>query len=191
MDGLTAGFAVCGSFCTIKESISQISVLKDMGFKIIPILSDTVYNTDNRFNNAKDLIEKIETTTDNKIIHTITGAEPIGPKKLLDILIISPCTGNTLAKLANGITDTSVTMAAKAHLRNNRPIVIAIATNDALGASAINIGKLLNTKNIYFVPFGQDDPYGKNNSLISDFKQIPETVKSALAGKQLQPILLK
>ncbi len=191
MDGLTAGFAICGSFCTIKESISQITVLKNMGLKIIPILSDAVYSTDNRFNNAKDLKEKIEELTENKIIHTITEAEPIGPKRLLDILIISPCTGNTLAKLAGGITDTSVTMAAKAHLRNNRPIVIALATNDALGASAINIGKLLNTKNIYFVPFGQDDPHGKNNSLISDFKQIPETVKSALNGKQIQPILLK
>lgn len=191
MNGLTVGYAVCGSFCTIADSLKQLPVLKDMGMNIIPILSNTVYSTDNRFNNAQNLRDDIEKITGNKIIHTITGAEPIGPKKLLDILIISPCTGNTLAKLANGITDTSVTMAAKAHLRNNRPIVLAIATNDALGASAINIGKLLNTKNIYFVPFGQDDPYGKNNSLISDFNKIPETIEKALKGEQLQPILLK
>ena len=134
---------------------------------------------------------KIEKLCNNKALHSIVDAEPIGPKKLLDVLIISPCTGNTLAKIANGITDTSVTMAAKAHLRNNRPIVLAIATNDALGASAINIGKLLNTKNIFMVPFGQDDPFGKNNSLISDFSKIPETVSAALEGKQLQPIFLK
>lgn len=191
LNGLTAGYAVCGSFCTIADSLKQIPVLKDMGMNIIPILSNTVYSTDNRFNNAQNLRDDIEKLSGNKIIHTITGAEPIGPKKLLDILIISPCTGNTLAKLANGITDTSVTMAAKAHLRNNRPIVLAIATNDALGASAINIGKLLNTKNIYFVPFGQDDPIGKNNSLISDFEKIPQTVEKALNGEQLQPILLK
>ncbi len=191
LNGLTAGYAVCGSFCTMADSLKQIPVLKDMGMNVIPILSNTVYSTDNRFNNAQTLCDDIEKLSGNKIIHTITGAEPIGPKKLLDVLIISPCTGNTLAKLANGITDTSVTMAAKAHLRNNRPIVLAIATNDALGASAVNIGKLLNTKNIYFVPFGQDDPHGKNNSLISDFEKIPETVKKALNGEQLQPILLK
>ncbi len=191
MNGLTAGFAVCGSFCTIKESLEQIPVLRNSGMEILPILSNTVYSTDNRFNLANELRERIEELTQNKIIHTITQAEPIGPKKLLDILIISPCTGNTLAKLANGITDTSVTMAAKAHLRNNRPVVLAIATNDALSASAINIGKLLNTKNIYFVPFGQDDPFGKNTSLISDFGQIPQTVEKALKGEQLQPILLK
>ncbi len=191
MDGLTAGYALCGSFCTISESIEQIPVLQNMGLNIIPILSNTVYSTDNRFNNARELCERIESITKHKIIHTVTEAEPIGPKRLLDILIISPCTGNTLAKLANGITDTSVTMAAKAHLRNSRPIVISIATNDALGASAINIGKLLNTKNIYFVPFGQDDPFGKNNSLISDFTKTPQAVSSALKGEQIQPILLK
>lgn len=191
MNGLTAGFAVCGSFCTIKESIEQIPILRRMGMNVLPIFSNTVYSTDNRFNKADELKERVEKLTDNKVIHTIPEAEPIGPKKLLDVLIISPCTGNTLAKLAGGITDTSVTMAAKAHLRNNRPIVLAIATNDALGASAINIGKLLNTKNIFFVPFGQDDPLGKNNSLISDFSKIPETVEKALNGEQLQPILLK
>lgn len=191
MQILTVGFAICGSFCTISESITQIPVLKEKGYNVIPIFSSTVFLTDNRFNKADELISKVEGMTNNHVIHTIEGAEPIGPKKLLDVLVISPCTGNTLAKLANGITDTTVTMAAKAHLRNNRPVVLAIATNDALGASAINIGKLLNTKNIFFVPFGQDDPFDKNNSLISDFSLLPETIELALKGQQIQPILLK
>lgn len=191
MEGLTVGYALCGSFCTISRAVKQIPVLRGKGMNIIPIMSPIVYNTDNRFNTAKELKEEVENITGNDIIHTVEAAEPIGPKKLLDVLIISPCTGNTLAKLANAVTDTSVTMAAKAHLRNNRPVVLCIATNDALGASAINIGKLLNTKNIYFVPFGQDDPYKKNNSLISDFNLIPQTVELALKGEQIQPILLK
>ena len=165
MEGLTLGYALCGSFCTIAEAVKQISFLKEAGANIIPIMSPVVYNTDTRFNKADELKNTIRELTDNEIIYTIAGAEPIGPKKLLDALIISPCTGNTLAKLANAVTDTSVTMAAKAHLRNNRPLILSIATNDALGGSAINIGKLLNTKNVYFVPFGQDDPYKKNNSL--------------------------
>ncbi len=190
MEGLTFGYALCGSFCTIAESVKQISVLKESGADIIPIMSPVVYSTDTRFNKAEELKKQIVDLTGHDIIHTIEGAEPIGPKKLLDALIISPCTGNTLAKLANAVTDTSVTMAAKAHLRNNRPLILAIATNDALGGSAINIGKLLNTKNVYFVPFGQDDPYKKNNSLISDFTRIPKTVKKALNGEQLQPILI-
>ncbi len=190
MKKITAGYAICGSFCTIAKSVEQIPLLKEKGFNIIPIMSPCVYNTDNRFNNAEELRKKVTDICENNIIHTIPEAEPIGPKKMLDILIISPCTGNTLAKLANGITDSSVTMAAKAHLRNNRPIVLSIATNDALGASAVNIGKLLNTKNIYFVPFGQDDPMGKNNSLISDFSKTYDTVCDAFEGKQIQPILL-
>ena len=191
MHGLTAGYALCGSFCTIADSVKQIEKLTSSNIKVIPIMSEVVYNTDNRFNKADDLREKIKLLTGNEIIHTITGAEPIGPKKLLDILIVSPCTGNTLAKIANGITDSSVTMAVKAHLRNNRPVVLAIATNDALGGSAVNIGKLLNTKNIYFVPFGQDDPIGKNNSLIADFDKTLETIFAAINGEQLQPILIK
>ncbi len=191
MHGLTAGYALCGSFCTIADSVKQIEKLTSSNIKVIPIMSEVVYNTDNRFNKADELREKIKLLTGNEIIHTITGAEPIGPKKLLDILIVSPCTGNTLAKIANGITDSSVTMAVKAHLRNNRPVVLAIATNDALGGSAVNIGKLLNTKNIYFVPFGQDDPIGKNNSLIADFDKTLETIFAAINGEQLQPILIK
>lgn len=191
MHGLTAGYALCGSFCTIADSVKQIETLTNSNIKVIPIMSEVVYNTDNRFNKADELREKVKKITGNEIIHTITGAEPIGPKKMLDVLIVSPCTGNTLAKIANGITDSSVTMAVKAHLRNNRPVILAIATNDALGGSAVNIGKLLNTKNIYFVPFGQDDPIGKNNSLISDFNKTLETVFAALNGEQIQPILLK
>lgn len=191
MHGLTAGYALCGSFCTIADSVKQIEKLTSSNIKVIPIMSEVVYNTDNRFNKADELREKIKLLTGNEIIHTITGAEPIGPKKLLDILIVSPCTGNTIAKIANGITDSSVTMAVKAHLRNNRPVVLAIATNDALGGSAVNIGKLLNTKNIYFVPFGQDDPIGKNNSLIADFDKTLETIFAAINGEQLQPILIK
>lgn len=190
MPGITAGYALCGSFCTIAESVKQLEILKKNKINLIPIMSEVVYNTDNRFNKADDLREKVVGITENQIIHSITGAEPIGPKKLLDVLIVSPCTGNTLAKIANGITDSSVTMAVKAHLRNNRPVVLGIATNDALGASAVNIGKLLNTKNIYFIPFGQDDPKGKNNSLIADFDKTLETMFAALSGEQLQPILI-
>lgn len=191
MKGLTAGYAFCGSFCTMSNAVKELENLKQSGLNIIPIMSQAVYQTDTRFGKAADLQEKVKEITGNDIIHTLSAAEPIGPKKLLDILIISPCTGNTLAKLANGITDSPVTMAAKAHLRNNRPIVLCIATNDALGASAVNIGKLLNTKNIYFVPFGQDDPHDKNNSLISDFAKLKSTAESALIGKQIQPILLR
>ncbi len=191
MKGITVGFALCGSFCTIAEVTVQIKALIDSGYKIIPIMSPIVYSTDNRFNKAAELRERIENLCGNKIIHTIEGAEPIGPKKLLDVLIVAPCTGNTLAKLANGITDTSVTMAVKAHLRNGRPVVIAPATNDGLSASAQNIGRLLNCKNIYFVPYGQDDAIGKPTSLIADFTQIPKTVNFALEGKQIQPLLIK
>lgn len=191
MNNITVGYAMCGSFCTIAESLEQLKALIAAGYRVIPIMSEIVYNTDNRFNKADELKETVMSITGEKIIHTIPGAEPIGPKKLLDALIIAPCTGNTLAKLANAITDTSVTMAAKAHLRNNRPLILGIATNDALGASAVNIGKLLNTKNIYFVPFGQDDAIKKNNSLICDFSLIIPTLEDALQAKQIQPILLK
>ncbi len=190
MKGLTAGFALCGSFCTIKQATEQIKALTSVGYNIIPIMSPIVYSTDNRFNKADDLKREIEEICKNKIIHTVEGAEPIGPKKLLDVLIVAPCTGNTLAKLALGITDTSVTMAVKAHLRNGRPVVIAPATNDGLSASAQNIGRLQNCKNIYFVPYGQDDATGKPTSLIADFKKIPETVKLSLEGKQIQPLLI-
>jgi dipicolinate synthase subunit B len=191
MKDITLGYAFCGSFCTIKQSLSALEQLCRLPIKVKPIMSEIVYKTDTRFGTANELIEKVEEFCKEKIIHTIAGAEPIGPKNLLDILVVAPCTGNTLAKTANGITDTPVTMAIKAHLRNNKPVVLGIATNDALGASAKNIGLLHNTKNIYFVPYGQDDPYSKNNSLVCDFTRITETVEAALEGKQIQPVFLK
>ena len=191
MKDITLGYAFCGSFCTIKQSLSALEQLCQLPIKVKPIMSEIVYKTDTRFGTANELIEKVEELCKDKIIHTIAGAEPIGPKNLLDILVVAPCTGNTLAKTANGITDTPVTMAIKAHLRNNKPVVLGIATNDALGASAKNIGLLHNTKNIYFVPYGQDDPHSKNNSLVCDFTRITETVEAALEGKQIQPVFLK
>ena len=191
MKDKTVGFALCGSFCTFKKAIPQIKALCDEGYKVIPIMSGAAYSTDTRFGAARDFIDEIESICGEKIIHTITGAEPIGPKKLLDALVIAPCTGNTLGKMANGITDTSVTLAAKAHLRNSRPVIIAVSTNDALGAAANNIGMLLNSKNIYFVPMKQDDCEGKPNSVVADFSLIPETVETVLTkGKQPQPVLL-
>ena len=191
MQNITLGYALTGSFCTIKESVKALKTLKnDYDIKIIPIFSEVVYSTNTRFGNANDLINEVEDICKEKVIHSIVGAEPIGPKNLLDILVVAPATGNTLAKNALGITDSTVTMAIKAHLRNNKPVVLGIATNDALGASAKNIGLLHNTKNIYFVPYRQDDPQGKNNSLICDFALIPQTVEQALLGKQLEPIFI-
>lgn len=190
MKKIVLGYAFCGSFCTIKQSLEALKELVNQGYAVKPIMSQIVYNTDTRFCKAKDLIEEVENLCGEKIINTIAAAEPIGPKNLLDIIVVAPCTGNTLAKTALGITDTPVTMAVKAHLRNNKPVVLAIATNDALGASAKNIGLLHNTNNIYFVPYGQDDPYSKNNSLVCDFSKIPETVSKALKGEQIQPIFI-
>ena len=191
MEKETVGFALCGSFCTFKKVIPQMKKLVDEGYKVIPIMSHTAYNTDTRFGKAKDFNDEIEKICKEEIIHTITGAEPIGPKELLDVLVIAPCTGNTLGKLANGISDTSVTLATKAHLRNQRPVMIAVSTNDALGTSAKNIGLLMNSKNIYFVPMEQDDYINKPNSIVADFKYIPDTVREVLATKsQPQPILL-
>lgn len=191
MKSVTIGYAICGSFCTVAESVRILEELsKNEDIKIIPIMSEIVYHSDTRFGKAADLIEKVEKLCNRPVIHDIPSAEPIGPKNLLDIIVVAPCTGNTAAKIALGITDTPVTMAVKAHLRNNKPAVIGLATNDALGASSKNIGLLQNTKNIFFVPYGQDDPYSKNNSLVCDFKQIPQTLEAALEGRQLQPILL-
>ncbi len=191
MEKETVGFALCGSFCTFKKVIPQMKKLVDEGYKVIPIMSHTAYNTDTRFGKAKEFNDEIEKICKEEIIHTITGAEPIGPKELLDVLVVAPCTGNTLGKLANGISDTSVTLATKAHLRNGRPVIIAVSTNDALGAAAKNIGLLMNSKNIYFVPMEQDDYINKPNSIVADFRYIPDTVREVLAtNKQPQPILL-
>lgn len=187
----TVGFAMCGSFCTFKKVIPQIKKLISSGYRVIPIMSAVAYTTDTRFGKSKDFNDEIENICNEKIIYTISGAEPIGPKMLLDVLVIAPCTGNTLGKLANGITDTSVTLAAKAHLRNGRPIIIAVSTNDALGTSAKNIGMLMNSKNVYFVPMKQDDYINKPNSIVANFEYIPDTVENVLATeKQPQPILL-
>lgn len=191
MSKANVGFALCGSFCTFKKVIPQIEALISAGFHVVPIMSGVSYSTDTRFGKAEDFIKQIEDITGGKIIHTIIGAEPIGPKKLLDALIIAPCTGNTLGKMANGITDTAVTLAAKAHLRNGRPIIIAVSTNDALGAAAKNIGLLMNSKNVYFVPMRQDDPEDKPNSIVADFTKIPETLNSVLKeGKQNEPLFI-
>lgn len=189
MKDKTIGFALTGSFCTFKKVISALSSLKETGADILPIMSQNAYLTDTRFGAAKDFVAEIESITGHSVIHTISGAEPIGPKNLLDALIIAPCTGNTLAKLAGGVTDTSVTMAAKATLRNRNPVIVAVSTNDGLGGSAANIGRLLNTENIYFVPFGQDDPFNKTKSLVADMTKINETVKKALESVQIQPVL--
>ena len=182
------GFALCGSFCTFAEVIPQIETLRKLNYDIVPIMSEIAYNTDTRFGRAEEFISRIETVCKHEILHTIPQVEPIGPKKMLDLLIVAPCTGNTAAKLANGITDTSVTMAAKSHLRNGRPLVIAVSTNDGLTGAAKNIGGLLNYRNVYLVPFRQDDPLKKPRSLMADFTLIPEAVEAALKGEQLQPI---
>ena len=157
---------------------------------VTPIVSETVASTDTRFGTAHDFMREMERICGRRVISTVAGAEPIGPKELLDVLVICPCTGNTLAKLAHGVTDTSVTMAAKAHLRNGRPLVLALATNDGLGASAPNLGAMLGRKNVYLVPFGQDDCVGKPTSLVADFSLVPDTVAAACRGEQAQPVLL-
>lgn len=190
LEGKTIGFAMTGSFCTFKTVVAELENLKKTGANIIPIMSQNAYETDTRFGTAESFVQALTDITGNEIIHTIKDAEPIGPKKLLDALIIAPCTGNTLGKLANGITDTPVTLAAKAHLRNERPLVIAVSTNDGLGASGPNIMSLLNRKNLYFVPFGQDDPIKKKNSLVAHMDLITVTTKFALDGEQFQPVLV-
>lgn len=177
------------SFCTFKHAIAAAQLLKDTGAEIYPIMSETSYTTDTRFGTCEEFRKQLRAVCKRDVIHTIRDAEPIGPKSLLDALVILPCTGNTLAKLAHGIADSSVTLAAKAHLRNNRPIIIAVSTNDGLGAAAQNIGRLLARKQIYFVPFRQDDCINKPNSLIADFTKLPQTVSAALSGRQLQPVL--
>ncbi len=190
MDSLTVGFALCGSFCTFEKAIEQMKYLKIKGINIVPIMSFNAFSTDTRFGKASEHIEKIERICEKKIIATIPEAEPIGPQKTLDIMLIEPCTGNTIAKLANGITDTPVTLAAKAHLRNERPLLIAVSTNDALSIAASNIGRLLNNRNIYLVPMKQDDCVKKPRSVVADFSQTYVSILNSLEGKQLQPIFI-
>lgn len=178
-----------GSFCTFARVIRELENLAATGASVYPIMSQTAYGTDTRFGTADSFRTKIEMICGNPIIKTVKEAEPIGPKSFLDLLIIAPCTGNTLAKLAAGITDTGVTMAAKAHLRGGKPVLIAVSTNDGLGNSAKNIGALLNYKGIYLVPFGQDDCIKKPNSLVADMAKILPAAEYALEFKQLQPVL--
>lgn len=183
------GFAICGSFCTHARILAELERLCKEYENVLPIVSGACQSTDTRFGTAQEFLAALERLTGHTPIHSIRDAEPIGPKKLLDVLVIAPCTGNTLGKLAGGITDTAVTMAAKSHLRNQRPVVIAMASNDGLSGAAKNIGELLVRKGYYFVPFGQDDPDRKPCSLMADFTLIGETVRAALEGRQLQPLL--
>lgn len=184
------GFAMCGSYCTHKQSLKQLEELISNGYDVIPVVSENVYSTDTRFGRAVDLTERLKELCGKECIHTVVGAEPLGPSIKLDALIISPCTGNTLAKMAQGITDTAVSMAAKAHLRSDRPLIISLASNDALSANLKNIATLLNRKCVYFVPMHQDDPEGKPHSLIADFTLLPATLDAALKGRQYQKIFI-
>ena len=183
------GFALCGSFCTFDRVIGVMEQMTDAGMNVFPIMSETAAGTDTRFGGAADFRARIERACGRPVIRTLRDAEPIGPKKLLDVLVIAPCTGNTLGKLASGIADSAVTLAAKAHLRNERPVVIAVSTNDALAANAVNIGALMNRRNVYFVPMTQDDPAKKPRSVVACMERIPETAEAALAGLQLQPMI--
>ena len=186
---MNVGFAMCGSFCTYSQ-VFPVMELLSRDYNLIPIFSEASYSIDSRFGTAKEHIHAAVEICGREPLHTIAQVEPIGPKKLLDALIVAPCTGNTLAKLAHSIADGPVTMAAKSHLRNGRPVMIAVSTNDALGGAAENIGKLMARKNIYFVPFGQDDPVKKPTSMVADFSRIPQTLEAALEGRQIQPMLL-
>lgn len=191
LEGKNVGFALTGSFCTFRKTIDEMKKLASMNnTSIFPIMSFNSFNLDTKFGKATDFQKEIEEITGHKIIHSIATAEPIGPKKMFDILIVAPCSGNTIAKLANDIINTPVTMAVKSHLRNNRPVVIAISTNNGLSGAAENIGKLLNRKNYYFVPFKQDNPITKPHSIVFDSTYIKKTLEYALDGEQIQPILL-
>ncbi|MED5016944.1 dipicolinate synthase subunit B [Paenibacillus chibensis] len=189
--GKTVGYAITGSHCTLEEIMPQVKRFVDEGAKVVPIVSNSVQVTDTRFGTAQNWLQQLRDITGNDIISSIVDAEPLGPSKLLDVLVIAPCTGNTTSKLANAMTDTPVLMAAKAQMRNLRPLVLAISTNDGLGLNAANIAKLLVTKNIYFVPFGQDNPLQKPNSLVAQMDLIPEACYAALEGRQLQPMILQ
>lgn len=184
------GYGITGSFCTFAKTRKEVVRLKEMGANVIPIFSYQAQKCDTRFGNAKEFVEGISEITGNEGIRTMQQAEPIGPNNFLDIMVIAPCTGNSAAKLCNGITDTPVLMAAKAHMRNGKPLVIAISTNDALGMNFKTIGALMNMKNIYFVPFGQDNYKSKPNSMIAKMELLPETIEAAMRGKQIQPILV-
>ena len=183
------GFAICGSFCN-HSRVMQIYEQLAGKYELLPVVSENAARYDTRFGTAEQLLERVEALAGRRAVYTLVEAEPLGPSNAMDLLVIAPCTGNTLAKLAQGITDGPVTMAAKSHLRNGKPVVLAVATNDGLSASAPHIAALLNRKNYYFVPFGQDDPERKPASLVADFGLLEDTVKAALEGRQLQPLLV-
>lgn len=184
------GFAMCGSYCTHRHSIEQLELLLKDGYDVLPIVSENVYSTDTRFGKATELKQKLFELCGKECIHTVVDAEPLGPGIMLEALIISSCTGNTLAKMAQGITDTAVSMAAKAHLRGDRPLIIALASNDALSSNLKNIATMLNRKCVYFVPMFQDDPCNKPHSLIADFSRLRPTLNAALTGMQYQKIFI-
>ncbi len=190
MEQLRVGFAFCGSFCTYDQAMVALEQVQARYGDVTPIISEKSADTDTRFGNAHDFMREMQRICDKRVIDSIKKAEPIGPQKLLDVLVIAPCTGSTLARLAGGFSDTSVTMAAKAMWRNGRPVILAVSTNDGLSGSAKNIGQLQDKKNTYFVPYRQDDPQKKPTSLVADFTLIPDTIDAALAGRQLQPLLL-
>ena len=183
----TVGFAMCGSFCTLGKAMEQMEQLREK-YSVLPVMSQNVYETDTRFGKAREFIEKAEKLSGRQVLHTIVEAEPIGPKGLVDAMVVCPCTGNTLSKIAGGITDTSVTMAVKSSLRIGIPVLLCVASNDSLGASGANIARLMNTKNIFFVPLSQDDPVKKPFSLVADFSLLPESLEAALEKRQLQPV---
>lgn len=187
---MNIGFAMCGSFCTYAE-VFPVMELLSRDYQITPIFSTAAYTIGSRFGSAAEHIQTAAEICGREPLHTIEAVEPIGPKKLLDALVIAPCTGNTLAKLAHAIADGPVTMAAKSHLRNGRPVIVAVSTNDGLAGAAENIGRLLAKKHYYFVPFGQDDANGKPTSLVADFSRLPQTLEAALEGRQLQPVLIR
>ena len=190
MEKVRVGFAFCGSFCTYSEVMPALERARARYGDVTPIVSEKSAGTDSRFGPAHEFLREMERICDRRVIDSIPKAEPIGPQKLLDVLVIAPCTGSTLARLANGFSDTAVTMAAKAMWRNGRPVVIAVSTNDGLGASAKNIGLLMEKKHVFFVPYRQDDPVGKPTSLVADFSRINDAVDAALEGRQVQPVLL-
>lgn len=191
MDRIRIGAALCGSFCTLDAAVRAYAALAETGkYALTPIFSETAYATDTRFGPASAFVERMEGICGTAALHTLAQVEPIGPKGLFDALVVAPCTGNTLAKLALGVTDSAVAMACKAHLRNGRPLLLGVSTNDGLGASAANLGRLLARKNVYFIPFRQDDPSGKPTSLAADLSRLEAALDAALAGRQLQPLLL-
>lgn len=189
IENLNIGVGITGSYCTFKAMLELLNELKEKGVNITPIMSYNAYENDTRFGAANDCISKVEEICNHKVLNSIVEVEPIGPKKLLDVLLVLPCTGNTISKIANAISDTPVTCAVKSQLRNQKPVLLAISTNDALSGNAQNIGKLLNTKNIYFVPFRQDDPINKPTSIIYIKDKVVSSIEKAITNQQLQPII--